>query len=280
MAPAPTWATGRLACDRGRVSSAGPERPAAVELIWEQPLEAGGMQLHAQPAWLSRLPWVTQGTTSGADLSLFGSSPAGDVVQGWRDLGRDLGFRSLIHARQVHGSRVLLHRNAPEGLLIAGDADGHMTNMAGVLLAISVADCVPIFLVAPAQRAVAVLHSGWRSAAAGILERGIELLAGTFQAERASLLMHLGPAICGDCFEVGAEVPDRLGLSVAGGPTARFNVDLRALLAHRAIEGGLRPQNISISGHCTRCGSSPFFSHRAGCGERQIAVIAAGIDGA
>jgi polyphenol oxidase len=256
------------------VRPAGPERPAAVELIWEQPLDTGGLQLHVQPDWLARLPWVTQGTTSGADMSLFGSSPVGEVVQGWRDLGQHLGFTSFIHARQVHGSRVLVHRNVPDGLLIAGDADGHMTSTAGVLLAISVADCVPIFLVAPAQRAVAVLHSGWRSAAEGILERGIELLAGAFHADQASLLMHLGPAICGDCFEVGAEVPERLGISVAGGHEARFSVDLRALLARQAISRGLTPQNISISGHCTRCGSSPFFSHRAGCGERQLAVIA------
>jgi polyphenol oxidase len=250
-----------------------PPKPLAVELIREQPLDTGGMQLHVQPDWRARLPWLTQGTTSGADLSLFGSTPVGEVIQRWRDLGQHLGFASLIHARQVHGSRVLVHQSVPDGMLIAGDADGHMTNAAGALLAISIADCVPIFLVEPVQRTVAVLHSGWRGAAAGILERGIELFLARLQADGAGLLMHLGPAICGDCFEVGAEVPERLGIPTAGGYGPRLNVDLRALLAQRALSCGLVSQNITISTHCTRCGSTPFYSHRAGCGERQLAVI-------
>jgi polyphenol oxidase len=273
VAPAPEWATVRLASDGELVGTGVPAKPPGVELMREQPLDAGGMQLHVQPDWRTRLPWLTQGTTSGADLSLFGSSPVGEVMQRWRDLGQRLGFDSLIHARQVHGARVLVHEQAPKGMLIAGDADGHMTNAAGALLAISIADCVPIFLVEPVQRTVAALHCGWRGAAAGILERGIELLVDRLRADRAGLLMHLGPAICGDCFEVGAEVPERLGIPTDGRQRTRLNVDLRALLAHRALSCGLLPRNITISAHCTRCGSQPFYSHRAGCVERQIAVI-------
>jgi polyphenol oxidase len=255
------------------VGTSVPAKPPAVELVREQPLDTGGVQLHVQPDWRTRLPWLTQGTTSGADLSLFGSTPVGEVMQRWRELGQHLGFGSLVHARQVHGSRVLVHQTAPDGMLIAGDADGHITNATGALLAISIADCVPIFLVEPVQRTIAVLHSGWRGAAAGIMERGIELLLDRLQADRASLLMHLGPAICGDCFEVGAEVPARLGIPTVGGQGPRLTVDLRALLAHRALSSGLLPRNITISAHCTRCGNPPFYSHRAGCGERQIAVI-------
>jgi polyphenol oxidase len=250
-----------------------PLKPPAVELMREQPVNTGSMHLHVHPEWRTRLPWLTQGTTSGADLSVFGSTPVGEVMQRWRDLGRHLGFGSLVHARQVHGSRVLVHEHAPGGMLIAGDADGHVTNATGALLAISIADCVPIFLVEPVQRTIAVLHSGWRGAAAGILERGIELLLETRQADRADLLMHLGPAICGNCFEVGAEVPERLGIPTAGRHGPRLHVDLRALLAHRALSCGLVPENITISDHCTRCGNPPFYSHRAGCGERQIALI-------
>jgi hypothetical protein len=44
---------------------------------------------------------------------------------------------------------------------------------AGVLLTVSVADCVPVWLVEPESRAVALLHAGWRGVAAGILEAGL-----------------------------------------------------------------------------------------------------------
>jgi copper oxidase (laccase) domain-containing protein len=82
--------------------------------------------------------------------------------------------------------------------------------------------------------------------------------------------VHLGPAICGECFEVGPEVPEGLALAE---PDAT-HVDLRAELARRAAALGVAPARISISGFCTRHGDSPFFSHRGGCAERQVTVLA------
>jgi hypothetical protein len=177
----------------------------------------------------------------------------------------------MVHARQVHGDIVLLHERPPAGLLIAPDADGHITRVPGTLLAVSVADCVPIFVAAPGARAIALLHGGWRGVAAGILERGVALLATSFPVEPADLWVHFGPAICGACFEVGPEVVAGLGIQANDGAT---HVDLRAHLADRAIAAGVTPDRISMSEFCTRHGSSPFYSHRGGCAERQIAVLA------
>jgi polyphenol oxidase len=239
----------------------------------------GGPQLYTHPAWASAMPWLTQGTTAGADMSLFGGSAAGAVLPRWLALRASLGCTTLVHARQVHGADVLVHDAAAAGVIIAGDADGHATTAAGLMLTVSVADCVPIAVVAPERRVVALLHGGWRGVAAGILDTGIAVLDRAFGAPAATLHIHLGPAICGACFQVGPEVPAGLGIApphdAGTGDAAddRAYVDLRAVLAGRAIARGVPAAHITTSSFCTRCGDSPFFSHRAGCAERQISLL-------
>lgn len=249
--------------------SVAPPRPANVRAVAEQP---DGSGLHVHPEWAVKHPWLMQGVTGReADMSLFGGAPAGEVVVRWQRLRDRLGCPTIVHARQVHRASILMHDALPAGLIIGPDADGHVTREPGTLLAVSVADCVPIYMAAPRARVVALLHGGWRGVAAGILERGIETITGSFPVDPEELHIHFGPAICGDCFEVGPEVPAGLDLEQRAGVS---HVDLRALLAHRAVSAGVAPENVTISTFCTRHGDSPFYSHRGGCAERQIAVLA------
>ncbi|HSJ07836.1 MAG TPA: polyphenol oxidase family protein [Longimicrobiales bacterium] len=239
----------------------------------------GDHGLYVHPAWAAATPSVIQGTTAGGvDMSLFGVAPVGEVIGRWVRLREALGCRAIVHARQVHGGDVLLHGELPQGLVLAPDADGHVTTVPAIALAVSVADCVPVFVAAPDRRGVCLLHAGWRSAAAGILEAGIARLARAAACMPADLLIHLGPAICGACYEVGPDVAEDLGVAVAArsasddGPE-RVHLDLRAVLASRALACGVPARRVTVSAHCTRCGGDVFYSHRAGCRERQIAIL-------
>ncbi|MEX1182965.1 MAG: polyphenol oxidase family protein [Gemmatimonadota bacterium] len=243
--------------------------PEGVTRAEERPV---GDNLYRQDGWAADMPWLVHGITgNGADMSLFGSTPVGTAIAQWVALRDRLGCVAAVHARQVHGASVHVHGAVMPGLLIADDADGHITTRGGVLLGVTVADCVPIYIAAPDVGAVALLHGGWRGIAAGILENGIGTLVRRCGATAAALRIHFGPAICGDCFEVGPEVPTGLGLTSARDAT---HVDLRAALAHRAAACGVPAGQISISTYCTRHGDSPFYSHRAGCAERQLAILA------
>ena len=221
-------------------------------------------------------PWLIQGITGrgeGAepfDLGLSGSVPVGTALGRWRALRDAVGCARAVHARQVHGATLLWHGPGTPGLTLAEAADAHATRTEGVLLTVSVADCVPVYLVDPEERAIALLHAGWRGTAAGVLEAGVGALVGA-GSRAAALHMHCGPAICGECYEVGPEVHAALELPVPDRPEP---VDLRAVLADRAVRLGIDPANITISEYCTRCGSSPFFSHRAGQAGRQFAGLA------
>jgi copper oxidase (laccase) domain-containing protein len=135
-------------------------------------------------------------------------------------------------------------------------------------MAVTVADCVPVFLAHPSG-AAAVLHSGWRGTAARITEAAIALLA-EHGLPPAELRLHLGPAICGECYEVSADVYAQLTGRDPGQPTC---IDLRGLIADHARAAGVR--RISVSPSCTRCDNHTFFSHRAGDPGRQLGVLIA-----
>ncbi len=220
------------------------------------------------------MPWLAQGITwrgTGEpwDMGLFGAVPVGHANNRWRKLRTDLGFPGVVHARQVHGTRVHAHANVPPGLLIMEGDDAHATACPGILLTVSVADCIPVSLVDPERRVIALLHAGWRGVAGGMIESGIAALQAMGSAP-AALKLHLGPAICGLCYEVGPEVHAQLGLPV---PPAPEPVDIRAVAAARARHAGLPSAAITVSALCPRCAPERFFSHRAGSAGRQIGVL-------
>ncbi len=238
----------------------------------------GDLPIYVHPGWAERFPWLIQGTTARGsapgddfDLRLFGDAPVGRVIDRWRRLREALGVTRAVHARQVHGSAILVYGAGPPGLLVSERFDGLATGRPDVLLTVSVADCVPISVVDANRRVVAMLHGGWRGIAAGILESYLQLLGRLGGIAPADLFVHLGPAICGRCYEVGPEVFRALGLPE---PAAPSPVDLRALLADRARALGIPDGQVTTSAFCTRCGDSPFFSHRSGCVERQVGFLA------
>ena len=237
--------------------------------------ERAGLSFWVHPEWADRFPSVVQGTTGAPhDLGLWGDQPAGPALRRWLKLPPALDAHGVVHALQAHGAEVAVHGSGDvcEGVRIIPGLDGHATAVPGLLLAISVADCVPIFLHHPRSGAVAALHSGWRGTAAGILEAGLRTLRDVLGAPAPELVLHLGPAICGRCYEVSPEV-HRAVNGPENAPDHAAPIDLRAALAARAVRAGVPADAVTISAHCTLCGPGDFFSHRGGAPERQMALI-------
>jgi polyphenol oxidase len=216
-------------------------------------------------------PWGVQAFTTTRAAGSFSTDtdePVRDVTARWSVLREELAAYGprLGTARQVHGRRVVTHGADWEGWLRVDGVDGHVAPVAGTALAVSIADCVPVFIAHPSG-AVALLHSGWRGTAGRIVEVGIAEFERLGLATR-ELRLHLGPAICGGCYEVSADVYGRLtGRSAAGNACA----NLRALIADHARAAGVR--EITVSPLCTRCDNDRFYSHRAGDVGRQLAVM-------
>lgn len=191
-----------------------------------------------------------------------------DVMARWSALRIALRGARLATATQVHGKSIIEHGGAWRGWLRGDKADGHIAMTPGTAMAVTVADCVPVFLAHPSGTAAA-LHSGWRGTAAGITEQAIARFTSMGLAP-ADIRLHCGPAICGRCYEVSPDVYAQLTGRRADSPAT---VDLRALIADHARALGVR--QISVSPLCTRCNNDMFYSHRAGDAGRQVGAIVA-----
>ena len=224
-------------------------------------------------------PWREMGFRAGItgrdgdfDLGLFAGGPARSVLGNWLRFAASMrpAFPAIAVAHQVHGSKLLEHAERGTGWLVREGFDGHLTSRAGLLLTVTVADCIPVYLAHPPSASVALLHAGWRGIASGILEAGIQALCSASRCQPREIVMHCGVGICGDCYEVGHEVIKELtGRSVREAE----RIDLRTVLAERAFQAGVR--DVTVSSWCSAHDTGSFFSHRRsrGLDGRMVAYL-------
>lgn len=208
-------------------------------------------------------------TRAAGSFGALGDDSAAAVLGRWHALVAEtsaLGTTRFASAAQVHGDVIAVHDGAWTGWLRCDGVDGHAWRRSGTSAAVTVADCVPVFLAHPSG-AAAILHSGWRGTVAGITERAI-LWFRQAGFGAGALRLHLGPSICGSCYEVS---PDVFGAVTGTSVSEPTPLDLRAAIASRARLLGVR--DIAVSEWCTRCSNEQLFSHRAGDSGRQLGVL-------
>lgn len=199
----------------------------------------------------------------------------------------ELGYSAdnCVAAQQVHSNRVVevteAHRGM--GILDISDAlpecDGMVTSGRIALIGFF-ADCVPLYFYNPAIKMTGLAHAGWRGTSQGI---GRKILA---KFEKAGglpedCLAAIGPSIGSCCYEVGESVAEYFRENsnkqkiLTKGATGRYYLDLVKANQIQLIEGGIRPENISVAGICTACHADSFYSYRRdGITGRMAAFIA------
>jgi YfiH family protein len=158
---------------------------------------------------------------------------------------------AIRYCRQIHGA-VVHHVDDPSGRVCeVGDGDALVTTTPGLGIAVWTADCVPILLRGPGV--VAAVHAGWRGCAADVVGAAVRQIGARQRCPPGELTAALGPAVCGSCYEVGAEV--RRALRRFGLDEARWcdreRVDLRAFLTARLEALGVAADRIATVGGCT-----------------------------
>lgn len=173
---------------------------------------------------------------------------------------------------QVHGADVVTIGAETTGA--PPRADAAITRSTSVVLAVRVADCMPVLFADRDDSVVGVAHAGWRGLAAGVLENVLAAM----NCDTARVDAWLGPAIGRGAFEVGADVRDAF---VAADPGAvafvqkspdKWLCDLEALARMRLARAGVR--SVAGGGLCTYSDRARFFSYRRdGTGGRMAAFI-------
>jgi len=271
---------------------------------------------------LSSLPWLVHGfsTRQGGvstcydgttlNLGLTEHDTATNVehnraafLAGLRATDADGNRWPLLQLKQIHSATI--HRvDAADTKTLTGD--GLITTTPSLLLAIKVADCVPLLIVDTKRRAVGALHAGWRGTVARIAEKGVGEMRRHFGSRSHDLHAAIGPCIRRCCYSVGAEVRaefesqfsysaelfeevfDSNAIHVRypllflsqrapghGDLGPELHLDLVEANRRQLLEAGLPEENISVIDGCTACNTTRFFSHRAEFGNtgRMMAVI-------
>lgn len=219
-----------------------------------------------------------------ADLSSRLTGPEAARDNRARMLGKaGVQAEALCLVRQVHGHRVIRVDAPTESAL---EADGMITDVPGLALAILVADCAPVLLYDPVRRAVGACHSGWRGTVQQIVARAIEGMRDEYGTNPGDLHVAIGPCIRRCCYEVDDAVADRVrstplerALLPRFGRPGKYVFSLPHAIRLTAEACGVQPDRVYDAGICTSCRNRHLFSHRRE-GERagrQMAVIALGV---
>jgi hypothetical protein len=175
----------------------------------------------------------------------------------------------LTTAQQVHGVRVA---EVTGELVGAGScalgamppvetADALWTQEQGAPLMLMFADCVPVILARPSVPAVAVVHAGWRGAAAGIVGKAARILGGLPGDD--DLEAYIGPHIGPCCYEVGPECVSHFGHSFVTITGVSSHLDLGAAVGDDLERSGVPEGRQWHLGICTAHNTDRFYSHRA-----------------
>jgi len=198
-------------------------------------------------------------------------------------LGLEESRARLTCAEQVHGSRLEwisehtvgagAYAVHPESGPVPG-TDGIMTDLPDVPLMLMFADCVPVVLVRPEARIIAVAHAGWRGALAGIAGDAARALMSV--PGPGDIRAYIGPHIGGCCYEVEPSLMSLFREKFVTLQECVDHLDLGAVVAEDLVGAGVPISRQAVQGSCTSDNVGAFFSYRAehGLTGRHCAVAA------
>lgn len=227
-------------------------------------------------------------TDADSPYSSFNANPyCGDdlnrVVASQKSLASMIGVGQdkLIIPHQVHGKRVLkvdelfMSQEQAEREKALDGTDALVSNLKGVCLCISTADCVPVLVYDKQSGAMAAVHAGWRGTVQNIVGATLALMADAYGTNPKDCHAVIGPSISLDSFEVGEEVYEefaKAGFDMSaiarrypctGGPlTEKWHIDLWEANRIQLLDAGLLPQSVKVAGICTYKNYEEYFSAR------------------
>lgn len=188
----------------------------------------------------------------------------------------------LLMPHQTHQTRVakvdadLLALTADERRAALEATDALMTDLTGVCIGVSTADCIPLLLYDPEHRAVCAIHAGWRGTVARIAQQAVAAMTAAYGSRPERLVAQIGPGISLDSFEVGDEVYDaflsadfdmpaisrRYPAQNPSGEHQKWHIDLPECNRRQLLSAGLSPASIADAAICTYRHADTFFSAR------------------
>jgi len=198
---------------------------------------------------------------------------------------------AVIH--RVYGVRGPEWARLRKNKVVESGGDGLISNTAGVLLGVKIADCFPVILADRKRKAVGIFHAGWRGTVQRIVEKGVGEMRRQLGCNPEDLLAVIGPGIGGCCYEISEEVENAFDSQFAyskelfedvfdswslktkypmlflnqrapghGEPALSRHLDLVKANWCQLLDAGVPTENIQSMNQCTACHTDLFFSYR------------------
>lgn len=244
-------------------------------------LEQTGLVKHG---FSTRLGGVSEGKFATLNFTFTRGDNPEHVMENYRRMAAvlDVEVDRMVLSHQTHTTNVRRVTAADMGKGIVRerdyqDVDGLITDLPGITLVTFYADCVPLYFVDPVHKAIGLSHSGWRGTVNRMGRVTLDAMKHSFGTDPADVIAAIGPSICVNCYEVGADTAeefkksfsnDQWDLILSKGCEDKYQLNLWKANELILKEAGVKPENIHTTNICTRCNSDLLFSHRKAGNER------------
>ena len=233
----------------------------------------------------TRIGGVSEGMFSSMNLSFARNDKEEHVRENFQRFAKAIHInpQNMVFSDQTHTANVRIVTNKDRGKGYVKpcdytDVDGLITNEPGICLVTFYADCVPIYIVDPVKKVIALLHSGWRGTVGKIAQKAIWKMQEVYDSQPEDMLGIVAPSICRACYEVDEVVVQQFDRAFDKGEMSqilkqgeckgKYQLDLWRANQYILLNAGLKEENINVTNLCTCCNSEILFSHRASQGKR------------
>ena len=228
----------------------------------------------------TRYGGCSEGNYSSFNVNRYCGDHEECIARNMQSLKNLLNVSQVVMPHQVHGTEVFQLKHPAPWEDMADSLEGVdalITDVKGVCIGVSTADCIPVLLYDEAHHAAAAIHAGWRGTVKRIAEETVRSMRDAFGTQPELLRAVIGPGISLASFEVGDEVYDQFRIAgfpmdcIArrypilppfGGTEGGFKWHLDLPLCNRLQLEALGVRQIEMSGICTYQQSDAYFSAR------------------
>lgn len=252
-----------------------------VPYIQFKNLSATGIVKHG---FSTRKGGVSTGIFSSMNLNFKRGDDPDAVLENYRRMAAALNMRveDMVLSDQTHTTnvRVITEEDRGKGILKSqdySDVDGMITNVPGIVLVTSYADCVPLYFVDPVRKAIGLSHSGWKGTVGHIGQKTVWKMHEVYGSEPKDIVAAIGPSICQSCYEVSDDVAEAFRANFTADEAAdilldkgngKYQLDLWKANWYVLTDAGILPEHLSVTDLCTACHPDLLWSHRKTNGQR------------
>ncbi len=242
-------------------------------------LEQTGMVVNA---FSTRQGGVSVGCLESMNLGFNRGDLDENVLKNHKIFAEAVGFpyENIVTTNQTHTTnvRVVTKEDCGKGITKDrdySDVDGLITNVPGIVLATYYADCVPLYILDPVNKAIGLSHSGWKGTVNRIGENTLKLMNENYGTNPKDIICCIGPSICQDCYEISEDVANEFinefgknNKILYNKGNGKYQLNLWESVKQVFLDAGVEYDNIYTTDICTCCNKDELFSHRGHHGKR------------